>query len=114
MLRGTAGVHRADAIVLASYGGEEAGSGLADVLFGNVAPSGRLPFTVFRDLSQVRPMGDYDLTSQPGRTHLYYDAVDTRGAPQFWLGYGLSYSRFAYSQLALAPGNGSCEYAKRE
>eukprot|EP00040_Diaphanoeca_grandis_P033283 m.203592 g.203592 ORF g.203592 m.203592 type:complete len:238 (+) comp32856_c0_seq2:1765-2478(+) len=63
----------ADAIVYAIYGGEEAGNGLADVLFGGVSPSGRLPFTVFKTLNQLKPMEDYDLTTKPGRTHLYYD-----------------------------------------
>jgi beta-glucosidase len=93
----------ADAAVYAMYGGQEAGNGLADVLFGDVVPSGRLPFTVFRSLDQMRPMGDYDMTTTPGRTHLFYNdaSVDVHGAPQFWFGYGLSYSTFSYSGLAL-------------
>jgi beta-glucosidase len=118
----------ADAAVYAMYGGEEAGNGLADVLFGDIVPSGRLPFTVFRSLDQMRPMGDYDMTTSPvrttssgfshiihianrscskGRTHLYYDdaAVDVHGAPQFWFGYGLSFSTFSYSGLTLSSSN---------
>ena len=97
----------ADAAVYAMYGGEEAGNGLADVLFGDVAPSGRLPFTVFTELGQMRSMDDYDLTSQPGRTHLYYDdsSVAKLGSPQYWFGFGLSYSSFHYSNLSLSTTN---------
>ena len=54
MLRGTAGVHRADAVVLAGYGGEEAGTGLADVIFGQYNPAGRLPYTVPTGLEQLQ------------------------------------------------------------
>lgn len=97
----------ADATLYAMYGGEEAGNGLADVLFGGVSPSGRLPFTVFQDLAQIKPMSVYDMTTSPGRTHLYYSDGDVAkyGAPQFWFGYGLTYSSFSFSQLtvALAP-----------
>jgi hypothetical protein len=92
-----------DAALYAMYGGEQAGNGLADVLFGDVSPSGRLPFTVYADLKQVKPMSDYDMTSSPGRTHLYYTEADVAqyGPPQFWFGYGLSYSTFKFSQLTL-------------
>ena len=92
-----------DAALYAMYGGAEAGNGLADVLFGDVAPSGRLPFTVFTSLDQVRPMEDYDLVTQPGRTHLYYGdtSVAKLGAPQFWFGFGLSYTTFQYTNLRL-------------
>ena len=103
----------ADAAVYAIYGGEAAGAALADVLFGDVSPSGRLPFTVFANLSQMKPMEDYELTTQPGRTHLYYDdsSVQKLGAPQFWFGYGLSYSTFTFSDLTLKlekPSPSSC------
>ena len=98
----------ADAALYAMYGGAQAGNALADVLFGDVSPSGRLPFTVFKNLDQVRPMGDYDMTSQPGRTHLYYAAEKSLGAPQYWFGYGLSYSTFRYSKLVLAHGPAWC------
>ena len=96
----------ADAALYAIYGGAEAGNGLADVLFGDVPPSGRLPFTVFSSLDQLKPMEDYDLTSQPGRTHLYYDdaSVARLGPPQYWFGFGLSFSRFAFTGLALSGG----------
>lgn len=98
----------ADAAVYAMYGGQAAGSGLADVLFGDVAPTGRLPFTVFTKLEQMKSMEDYDLTTQPGRTHLYYDdnSVKRFGAPQYWFGYGLGYSAFTYSKLALSLATG--------
>eukprot|EP01045_Picozoa_sp_COSAG04_P039920 COSAG04_NODE_11420_length_710_cov_0.684124_1_plen_108_part_10 len=55
VLRGSAGVHRADAVVLAGYGGEEAGTGLADVIFGHYCPAGRLPYTVPTGLEQLPP-----------------------------------------------------------
>ena len=61
MLRGTAGVHRADAIVLAGYGGEEAGTGLADVIFGLYNPAGRLPYTVPTGLEQLPPFESYQM-----------------------------------------------------
>ena len=93
----------ADAALYAMYGGEEAGNGLADILFGATAPSGRLPFTVFKSLRQLKSMEDYDLTVQPGRTHLYYDdsSVAKFGAPQYWFGFGLSFTQFRFSDLAV-------------
>ena len=61
VLRGSAGVHRADAIVLAGYGGEEAGTGLADVIFGHYCPAGRLPYTVPTGLEQLPPFESYQM-----------------------------------------------------
>ena len=61
VLRGSAGVHRADAIVLAGYGGEEAGTGLADVIFGRYVPAGRLPYTVPTGLEQLPPFESYQM-----------------------------------------------------
>jgi hypothetical protein len=98
----------ADAAVYALYGGAQAGNGLADVLFGGVSPTARLPFTVFETLDQIKPMSNYDMTASPGRTHLYYTEADVTayGAPQFWFGFGLSYTSFSYGsvQLGLVPG----------
>lgn len=73
------------------------------MLFGHVAPSGRLPFTVFANLAQVKDIADYELTTQPGRTYLYYDdsSIAKLGPPQYWFGFGLAYTRFAYSSLTL-------------
>lgn len=98
----------ADAAIYAMYGGAQAGNGLADVLFGAVAPSGRLPFTVFTSLVQIKDMEDYDLVTQPGRTHLYYDnaSVAKLGEPQFWFGFGLGYTSFTHHDATFSAGPG--------
>ena len=82
------------AIVEAWYPGQAAGEAIADVLFGDYNPSGRLPVTFYRSAGDLPPFGDY---SMKGRTYRYFD-----GAPLYPFGYGLSYSRFYYSNL-LAP-----------
>ncbi len=86
----TAAKH-ADAVLMAWYGGEEAGSAMADVLFGDVSPAGRLPVTFYWSLDQVPPFEDY---SMAGRTYRFFD-----GKPLYPFGFGLSYSSFAYSRL---------------
>jgi beta-glucosidase len=85
---------RASAIVQAWYPGEEGGSALADVLFGDVSPAGRLPVTFPRALSDVPAFEDY---AMQGRTYRYLAAE-----PLFPFGFGLSYTRFQYSQLELS------------
>jgi len=90
----------ASAVVQAFYGGEEGGSALADVLFGDVSPSGRLPVTFPRSLDDLPPFEDYALR---GRTYRYLDAE-----PLFPFGYGLSYTRFAYSELQLSSSRATC------
>jgi beta-glucosidase len=85
---------RASAIVQAWYPGEEGGSALADVLFGDVSPAGRLPVTFPRALSDVPAFEDYAMR---GRTYRYLAAE-----PLFPFGFGLSYTRFEYSQLELS------------
>ncbi|HEX2872372.1 MAG TPA: glycoside hydrolase family 3 C-terminal domain-containing protein [Polyangiaceae bacterium] len=85
---------RASAIVQAWYPGEEGGSALADVLFGDVSPAGRLPVTFPRALSDVPAFEDY---AMQGRTYRYLAAE-----PLFPFGFGLSYTRFEYSQLELS------------
>ena len=83
------------AILEAWYPGEEGGAALADVLFGDYNPAGRLPVTVYRSLDDLPPFEDYSL---PGRTYRYFD-----GAPLYPFGYGLSYTRFAYRGLRAEP-----------
>jgi beta-glucosidase len=79
------------AIVDAWYPGEEGGSALADVLFGDYNPGGRLPVTFYKSVDQLPPFEDYNME---GRTYRYF-----RGEPLYPFGFGLSYTKFAYSNL---------------
>ena len=79
----------ADAIVFAWYPGEEGGTAIADVLFGDVNPSGRLPITFPKNTAQLPPFEDY---SMKGRTYRYMTEE-----PLYPFGYGLSYTEFTYS-----------------
>lgn len=71
---------------------EEEGNALADVIFGDYDPAGRLDVTWPKSISQLPPMMDYNI--RDGHTYMYF-----RGRPLFPFGYGLSYTRFAYSKL---------------
>jgi len=71
------------------------GNAIADVLFGNVNPGGKLPYTVYASEAQVPPQDQYDITQ--GFTYMYL-----KGAPLFPFGHGLSYTSFAYSNFKLA------------
>lgn len=81
------------AIVNAWYGGQSAGTAIADVLFGDYNPAGRLPVTFYRADSDLPSFKDY---SMEGRTYRYF-----KGTALYPFGHGLSYSRFTYSKLAL-------------
>jgi beta-glucosidase len=81
------------AIVEAWYPGEEGGSALADVLFGDYNPAGRLPVTFYKSVAQLPPFEDYRMA---GRTYRYF-----KGEPRYPFGYGLSYTKFEYSDLLL-------------
>jgi len=83
------------AIVEAWYPGEEGGTAVADVLFGDYNPAGRLPVTFYKSLEQVPDFHDY---SMKGRTYRYFD-----GEPLYPFGFGLSYTTFAYSDLRITP-----------
>jgi len=82
------------AILHAWYPGEEGGNAVADVLFGEYNPAGRLPITFYKSANDLPPFEEYDMQ---GRTYRYFG-----GAPLFPFGYGLSYSTFAYSGLSLS------------
>ncbi|MBQ0057715.1 MAG: glycoside hydrolase family 3 C-terminal domain-containing protein [Bacteroidales bacterium] len=79
-------VQSCDAIVQAWYPGERGGEALADVLFGDVNPSAKLPVTFYRNLAQLPDFKDY---SMKGRTYRYMTEK-----PLFPFGFGLSYTRF--------------------
>lgn len=78
----------ADAVILAWYPGEQGGNALADIIYGKVAPSGRLPLTFYNSIKDLPDFGDY---AMKGRTYRYYT-----GGVQYPFGYGLNYTTFAY------------------
>jgi beta-glucosidase len=82
------------AIVYAWYPGGEGGAALADVLFGEASPAGRLPITFPRSLDDVPDFRSY---AMKGRTYRYAEK-----APLYPFGYGLSYTRFAYRDIAVS------------
>jgi len=84
------------AILSAWYPGEEAGTALASILFGDYNPAGRLPYTIYNSLADVPPQDEYDVTK--GFTYMYFP-----GKPQYAFGYGLSYTTFRYSALEVGP-----------
>ena len=83
------------AIVELWYPGQAAGTALADVLFGDHNPAGRLPITFYKSADQLPPFTDYTME---GKTYRYF-----RGEPLFPFGHGLSYTTFAYSNLRVTP-----------
>ncbi|SDP71205.1 beta-glucosidase [Mucilaginibacter sp. OK268] len=78
-----------DAVIFAWYPGEQGGNALADLVFGDVSPSGHLPLTFYKDMSNLPDYQDYNMK---GRTYRYYD-----GPVQYPFGFGLSYTSFAYT-----------------
>ena len=83
----------ADAVLLAWYPGEEGSHAIADIVFGKRSPSGRLPVTFPKSLSQLPPYEDYGMK---GRTYKYME-----DEPMYPFGYGLSYTQFKYSAIKL-------------
>ena len=79
------------AILEAWYPGQAAGTAIADVLFGDYNPAGRLPVTFYRGVDDLPPFGDYAMA---GRTYRFFE-----GAPLYPFGHGLSYTTFAYADL---------------
>jgi beta-glucosidase len=88
--------NKAQSIVEAWYDGEYGGEAIADVLFGDVNPGGRLPETFYASTKQLPPMSDYDLINNP-RTYMYFDQPIL-----YPFGFGLSYTQFEYRDLNLS------------
>jgi beta-glucosidase len=84
----------ANAILEAWYPGEEAGTAIADVLTGVTNPAGRLPVTFYAGTKDLPAFDDYSMSN---RTYRYF-----RGTPLWGFGYGLSYSRFKWTNLKLS------------
>jgi beta-glucosidase len=92
------------AILEAWYPGEEGGNAIADVLFGNYNPAGRLPVTFYASVKDLPPFEDYNMK---GRTYRYFE-----GVPLYEFGYGLSYTTFKYSNLKAPSTIGTNENTK--
>ena len=90
------------AIIDAWYPGEQGGEAIAEVLFGDCNPSGKLPMTFYRSLDDLPPFNDYDITK--GRTYQYF-----QGEPLYPFGYGLSYTQFKYRDLSIQNNNEDIE-----
>jgi beta-glucosidase len=84
---------KAPAIILAGYGGQQGGNAVADVLFGDYNPAGRLPVTYYKSIDQIPAFEDYNMT---GKTYRFFTKD-----PLYPFGYGLSYTTFAYSNLSV-------------
>src|SRR5262249_1627847 len=82
------------AILEAWYPGEEGGAAIADVLFGDYNPGGRLPVTFYKSVADLPPFTDYRMQ---GRTYRYF-----KGEPLYPFGFGLSYTKFKYDNLKLS------------
>ena len=81
------------AILHAWFPGEFCGQAMAEALFGDYNPAGRLPVTFYRNITQLPDFEDYNMT---GRTYRYF-----KGDPLFPFGYGLSYTTFNYGNIKL-------------
>ncbi len=80
------------AVVNAWYAGEQGGNAITEVLFGDYNPAGRLPITYYKSTEDLLPFDDYEIMK--GRTYMY-----STKTPLYPFGYGLSYTRFEYSDL---------------
>ena len=91
---GPGGAQRPDAPAILDmfWAGEEGGTAIADALFGDYNPGGRMPYTVYQSVQDLPPMKEYDITK--GFTYMYFD-----GEPDWVFGHGLSYTSFDYSNL---------------
>jgi len=90
------------AIINAWYGGQAGGQAVADVIFGDYNPAGRLPVTFYRS---VDDLPDFEEYSMKNRTYRYFN-----GTPIYPFGYGLSFTTFKYTDIDITPVSGSPSY----
>jgi len=93
------------AIINAWYGGQAAGQAIADVIFGDYNPAGRLPVTFYKNVDDLPDFEDYSMRN---RTYRYFT-----GVPIYPFGYGLSYTTFKYDAMDVAPAPGGASYKIR-
>ncbi|TRX65715.1 glycoside hydrolase family 3 C-terminal domain-containing protein [Carboxylicivirga sp. M1479] len=93
-------------LVYAFYPGQEGGTAMADVLFGNYNPAGRLPVTMPKNDGQIQPQND-NFNDDYGCGYRWYD--EQQLTPEFAFGHGLSYTTFAYSNIQLSANQTSGE-----
>ena len=79
-------------IIEAWYPGQSGGSAIAEVLFGDFNPGGKLPITFYKGINQLPPFDDYDI--RKGRTYMYLE-----DEPLYPFGYGLSYTSFEFRNI---------------
>jgi beta-glucosidase len=98
---------RADALLVAWFPGTEAGNAIADVLTGRVSPSGRTPITWPRALGQIPVFYSQRNSGRPEnpRDRFTSKYLDVPNSPQFPFGFGLTYGRFVYTNLAVSPAS---------
>jgi beta-glucosidase len=84
---------KAAAVLLAGYPGQQGGNAVADVLFGDFNPAGRLPVTYYKSVDQIPAFENYDMN---GKTYRFFTQE-----PLYPFGYGLSYTTFTYSDLSI-------------
>ncbi len=94
------------AIIETFMNGQEGGNALADVIFGDYNPAGRLPLTFYKSDDQLPSISDYDI--RKGRTYMYptrnfVNSESQKEEPLYPFGYGLSYTQFEYSKLKISP-----------
>jgi beta-glucosidase len=95
---------KAAAVILAGYGGQQGGNAVADVLFGDYNPAGRLPVTYYKSIDQIPAFEDYDMK---GKTYRFFSQE-----PLYPFGYGLSYTSFNYSDLSFPQNAAAGEKVK--
>jgi len=87
-----------DAILQAWYGGQSAGTAIADILFGDYNPSGKLPITFYKSDKDLPDFSDYNMEN---RTYRYF-----KGKPEYAFGYGMSYTTYKCSNIQIVKTDG--------